>query len=178
MSKYKIGDSVWWAGITGQEEDVLCPECFGKKFLTVILGDDSKVTIPCVSCIRGYEEPSGKVYYYKRVCNVLNVQINRVEETREEIEYGIYQSYCVPESEVFDTKEEAEKRAMEISERMNKEEIEKIHRKEKNNRTWAWNVHYHRDNIKRCEKDLIYHKSKLDYAKIKVKEENSNDQTH
>ena len=60
---------------------------------------------------------------------------------------------------------------LELAKEHNQEELAKIYRKEKNNHTWSWNAHYHRDCIRRAEKDLIYHKAKLEVAKVKTKEE-------
>jgi len=69
-TKYNIGDKVWRATSGTEEKKVLCPECFGKTFLTVILGDNSQVKIWCVSCtVRSeysYEDIStGYVRYYE-----------------------------------------------------------------------------------------------------------------
>lgn len=167
---YKIGDKVWYAQIKSSEDKVLCPDCFGKTYLTVILGDNSQVTIECAGCKRGYNEPDGYVFYYKRVVAVSLVTIERMEIEKDKIEYGFNGCYRTDESEVFIDKESAEKEAARLTEELNKEELAKIYRKEKNNRDWAWNAHYHRDCIRRAQHDLDYHTAKLNYAKIKVKE--------
>ena len=171
MSKYKIDDTIWYANRDTRLEQVICPECFGKRFLTVILGDNSQVTIDCVGCGVGLENPKGYIEYHKHLVSVKQIIIEKVEETKLKTEYGFNGCYRVGEEDLFNTKEEAEKRALELAEEHNKEELEKINRKEKDNRTWAWNVHYHRDCIRRAEKDLIYHKTKLSVAITKTKEE-------
>ena len=44
-------------------------------------------------------------------------------------------------------------------------------RKEKDTKTWAWNVHYHRKEIREAQKRIEYHTSKLNVAKLHVKAE-------
>lgn len=169
--KYKIGDVVWYAQVKCFEGEEPCPDCFGQRALTVIKGDGSQVSIECVGCMAGYEPSKGYVKYYGWKSDVLQVRIERVEITDKGIEYGHSQSYRVDGSELFDTKEEAEKLAEEKWKAHNAAEIAKIHQKEKHNRTWSWNANYHRDCIKRAEKDLVYHTAKLNVAKVKSKEE-------
>lgn len=174
MPKYKIDDVVWYANRETKTEQVICPECFGNKFLTVILGDNSQVDIDCVGCGAGLENPKGYIVYYKHLVNVKQITIEKIEETKLKTEYGFNGCYRVDGKNLFDTKKEAEKKAEILAEEHNKEELERIYRKEKNNRTWSWNVHYHRDCIRKAEKDLIYHNAKLKVAKIKTKEEVAN----
>jgi len=168
---FKIGDKVWFAQIKSGEDKVLCPECFGKKYLTVILGDDTRVSIECVGCKRGYNEPTGYVYYFKRFVDVFLVTIERMEIEKDKVEYGFNGCYQTKESRLFIDKESAEKEAARLIEELNKEELAKIYTKEKHNHNWAWNVYYHRNCIKKAQHELEYHTAKLNYAKTKVKEE-------
>ena len=172
---FNLEDRVWHASRTGVEERVVCPECFGKKYLTVILGDDSQVTIDCAGCASGYDPPKGYVTYRKQDVDVSQVTIDRVEINPDYVEYGFDRAGCgiriAKDTEIFATKEEAEIRAKELSEEWNKEQHDKIHRKEKNNRTWSWHVHYHRRQIRDAEQTIEYAKAKLDAAKTHTKEE-------
>jgi len=172
---YSIGDKVWHASFKKTEEVVTCPECFGKKYLTVILGDTSRVTIDCAGCASGYDPPKGYVTHYKHDADVSLVNISKVEITSEYIEYGINGNaswhYIAKDTELFTTKEEAEVRSKELSEEWNKEQLAKIHRKEKNNRTWSWHVHYYRKQIRDAEKTIEYAKAQLDAAKAHIAKE-------
>ena len=168
--KYDIGDKVWWASRISTEERVVCPECFGKLFLTVILGDNSQVTIECAGCASGYNPPRGYITYWKQTVGVKQSTVGGIENYIDKpigykVNYTGCSYNCVKEDEVFDTREEAEKRALELAEQHNKEELVRIHRKEKNNRSWSWNAHYHRDCIRRAKKDIEYHSAKLEVAK-------------
>ena len=163
MDNLKLGDKVWYASIKTIEKSVVCPECFGKKYLTVILGDDSQVTIDCAGCSKGCEPPRGVVFYWSSDINVSLVEIEKIEIRKDKVEYG-FNGYCIANSDyIFTTKKEAEIKAKELSKEHNKKELERIYRKEKNNHTWAWNVHYHQRCIKACEKDLLYHKAKIEW---------------
>jgi len=169
---YNIGDKIWYAGRKSTEETVVCPECFGKKYLTVILGDDSRVTIDCAGCASGYGPPKGYVTYYKQYIDISPIVIDRVEINREYVEYGFNKTDCscriAKDTDLFDTREEAEIRAKELAEEWNQEQLDMIHRKEKNNRSWSWHVHYYRKEIREAEKTIERAREKLDAAKAHV----------
>ena len=169
MKIYNIGDKVWYAQRKTEEKTVKCPECFGKKYLTVILGDDSKVTIDCAGCASGYNPPLGYIFYWEQYSDVSLVTINRVEINTDYVEYKFCGNYIAKDTDIFPTKELAEIRAKELAEEHNREELEKIYRKEKHNHSWAWHVHYYRDMIRRAERDIERAREKLDFAKTKVK---------
>ncbi len=167
--KYKIGDMVWYAQMKHVEKTVVCPDCFGQKALTVIKGDGSQVSIDC-GCGRGYEPPLGYYSYIAYLPDVRRVVIQRIEITGETVEYGHSENYRNQESDLFDNKEDAEKRAVELAAKYEQEELEKIYRKDKHDRTWAWHVRYHRECLKQAQHDVEYHSAKLNVAKTKSKE--------
>jgi hypothetical protein len=174
---YHIGDKVWFANRKVVQKRELCPDCFGELALTVIKGDGSKVSIECAGCASGFEPPKGYVTYYAHEVAVTEVIIDKIELTSTSVEYYFHEqfspdhNYYTRHGDIFDTKEEAEKRAEELAKQHNQEELDQIYRKEKHNRTWSWNAHYHRDCIKRAEKNLAYHTAKLNVAKVKAKED-------
>ena len=172
MKIYNIGDKVWYAQRKAIERQELCPDCFGTRALTVIKGDGEQVSIECAGCARGFESPTGYISWHGHVIDVAEVVIEKVEQTALEIKYGFRGCYHADADCMCDTKEEAEAQALKLAEKHNKEELERIYRKHKHDRTWAWNAHYHRDCIKRAERDLEYHKAKLAVAKVKAKELN------
>jgi hypothetical protein len=167
MSKYELGDRAWYADRCAKEVFEVCPDCLGQKALTVIMGDGSQVSISCVGCASGYNPPTGRVCHIEHSADVHMIFIDRLEVSIDGTEYGYSGNYRVKETELFDTKEEAEKRALELAEEYNKEQAT---RKHDCRRSWAWNAHYHRKAIKQAEKDLAYHTSKLSVAKEKSKE--------
>jgi len=176
---YNINDKVWHASRNSTLEKVTCPECFRKKYLTVTLGGDSQVTIDCAGCSVGIDPPRGFVTYYKQDIDVRLITIDRVEINPDYVEYAFDMVGCgyhlAKDKDLFATKEEAEVRAKELAEEWNKEQLAKIHRKEKNNHTWSWHVHYYRRQIRDAKQTIEYAEKKLDAAKTHVKEEKKND---
>ena len=175
MKLFNIGDEAWYARRESTLERVTCPECFDKKYLTVILGDGSQVTIDCAGCAAGYDPPRGYVTYYKQSASVSLVSICKVEIYADHAEYGFGGTetchHIARDTELFATEEEAKVRAKELAEEWNKEKLAQIHRKEKNDHTWSWHVHYHRKQIRDAKNTIEYAEKKLDAAKAHVKEE-------
>jgi hypothetical protein len=62
---FELRQAIWWASCDSIEVTENCPDCFGKKYLTVILGDDSEVKIDCRTCALGYEPPRGYITLHK-----------------------------------------------------------------------------------------------------------------
>lgn len=167
---FNIGDRVWYARTKSWAKYLPCPHCFGKKFLTVILGDDSQVTIDCDCCTRGYLGSQGVIEISEWRADVCEVIINRIQIKEKSIEYGFDGNYFDNNNRLFVTKEEAEKRVVELIEEHRLEEIKNFNHKTKLNKNWAWHVRYHRGMIKDAEKNIAYHTAKLNVAKIKSKE--------
>lgn len=169
--KFKIGDTVWYAQMKCVPRSVKCPECFGLRYLTVILGDQSEVTIECAGCASGYNPSKGYVDYNAWEPSTIPVTIKGMDVRENETTYWFQEGYGTSKDAIFENRDSAEIRSLELADEHNQEEIAKIHRKEKNNRTWSWHVHYHRDCIRRAEKEIAYHSSKLEVAKLKAKED-------
>lgn len=173
---FTIGDTVWVAGQRTKEVFETCPECFGKRFLTVILGDDSQVQIDCAGCSRGFDRPSGQVSHYE---TVIGAEVHTITGIEQRIENGLikvtYRSsnFSLDEDRVFADKEhalamsESLKNAHEQDEKNRYENL-----KHSRTRTWSWHVHYHRKYIRDLEKQMEYHKGKLkvslEHSKEKV----------
>src|ERR1035437_4444904 len=161
-----IGEVVWVAVAKKHEAvEQACPDCRGQKYLTVILGDASQVTIDCSTCSSGYGSPLGCVLVstYKPAVLVSSVQ-EIAKGDADNVVYSGEGFYRVTESELSDSSVSAFTLAVKKSEDADTEEKARLQRKEKDSRTWAWNVTYHRRCIKQAEKDLAYHKSKLDVS--------------
>jgi hypothetical protein len=162
MSKYKLGDVVWLATTENTKKMVACPDCFGKKYLTVILGDGSQVTIECASCQRGYEKATGSIETYEMSTNVFQVTIDGVEsqivngEEKNEYRYG--STGCswhpIKNEDIFDTKEEAEARAIVLVAAEAEREQRLFATKIKDHKKWAWHVSHYRQQIRKGKRDI------------------------
>ena len=177
-TKFNIGDIIYYPVANTKQQWITCPDCMGKKYLTVILGDGTKVTIDCVTCSAGYEPPQGIIIKYEYTgevkkstvagINAMGKKIEYLVDVNGDIEYGCYS--CKRLTEVFATPEEAEVALKPLMEQHEEEERHRLASKEKPNRTWAWNATYHRNEIKRHQKDIEYHTAKMNAAKQYVKE--------
>lgn len=172
MEIYDIGEKVWYASVGSKKEYILCPDCFGKKYVTIIFGDDSKAELECAGCAHGFDIPSGEVFYYKWRVNVKQIIVEGVEinknKNKEEVKYKFDGCYIAYSNRIFSNKKEAEKKATELMDEHNKEELKKLNSKEKSHKSWAWNVHYYRKCIKENEKQIIYYKKKLNFGESKI----------
>lgn len=170
--KFSVGDVVYYADAGIEKKWITCPDCMGKKYLTVILGDGTTVTIDCVTCSAGWEPPTGIVYTYEYSGGVKRSIVGGMEIKGDKIEYlldvcGDINGCCSyrREKEVFASPDEAKEKVAELVARHEKEERERLARKEKPARKWAWNATYHRNQIKQLTKEIEYHTAKMNAAK-------------
>lgn len=174
MSKFNLGDRVFIVRQGQTNKYATCPDCQGNRYLTVIMGDDSRVTIPCTGCQYGYENPRGVVRYYEYASEIEVGTIGAVKIVDDTFEYEVPASggayWCKQESEVFATREEAEAYGKVLIAEHNKEALENIKKKHKDHRSWAWNATYHRKCIREAEKQIEYHSARLDWANQVKKE--------
>lgn len=165
--RFNIGDTAWKAWAGAKENWVQCPHCFGKKFLTAILGDDSQVTIDCAGCQSGYKPPLGVIRTYEFQAEVAKFIVSNIESNGDSFRFN-YNDDC----DVFATESEALARAAELVVKHEADELANLtRRKSSQNHTWAWNATYHRRELKRAKHDVEYHSQKLSVAASHAKEE-------
>ncbi len=182
--KYDIGDKVWYVETDSQPVSEVCPECAGKLFLTVILGGGEQVNIDCETCTKGGfgTKPTGYVENRIWKARLIETTVEGMDVMPGRIEYkfnvrgsgGCYSCKSREEADVFDSKEDGEKRLVEAEAEMQAEEVARLRRKEKPHQKWSWNVSYYRRQIRHLEKDLAFYRAKLDAAPKKVLD-NAND---
>jgi hypothetical protein len=184
---YEIGQEIYWASFSSYAEDyVTCPDCGGSARLRVTFHDETMVSIPCANCARGYEQPTGRIIVHCRKGKVTRGTISGMVIREGEVEYH-GQCYCtaddgrlytttnhIKENDVFLAEADAQARADQMASEYDAEERAKIFKKEKDQRSWAWNASYHRKQIKDAQRNLEYHTKKLAVAAIKAKENKEN----
>ncbi len=177
MNNLKIGDQVWWATCGNEQVNILCPVCFDKKYVIVILGNDEHIQTPCEMCRKGCSEPYGYITEYKWAAKCEEVCIERIsfEEDfngKSDIKYRIAPGYCVYPKDLFGTKEEAENRCQEQIKEHEAEEKKKLEwSKEKANNSYSWHVGYHTKEANRAKKDFEYHSQRAINCKMRAKTE-------
>lgn len=171
--EHKIGDIVWFVQNTYKEHKVTCQDCFGDLCLTVIMGDGSKVSIPCAGCgshtYGQYSRGYNVVHQYEP--KAISGRITGIVMDREETEYRIAfggGSYYAPKA-VYATEAEALPEAVAMAEAQTVAALTSFQGKERPTRDWSWNATYHRGQVRDAERALAYHKSKLEVAKSKAK---------
>jgi len=165
--KHNIGDFIYWVySSTNYQKEIPCPMCFGKLFVTIILGDNSESKIECGYCQKGYERASGIATVWEAVALVKSGEISGVSTrngTKYEVGYETLMS-----TEIFTSKKEAEAHRKVRYE----EEILRANKWFKDNfvnakKSQTWSTGYHRNCIKSAEKTISWHKDRLCMIKEK-----------
>lgn len=182
MPKYKIGDQVWAAHFNpNQTVHVPCGVCYGKRVVTLILGNGESVKLPCDYCSRGYDAPTGYEIAYQAVSTPELIRIDGVEikitAKGEEVEYhagtsGYHRIF--KEDVLFIDKEEARL----LGEQLAQEYVAAKRKsadwlKADKKKNFSWNAGYHLRAITGLEKEILYHKEKAQLCKERSKDVNA-----
>jgi len=168
---FDIGDKVWVARWQKNKQWEVCPHCLGSKYLTVIMGDKSQVTIDCTCCVEGAGRSSGKIATWDYSPDADEITLDGYEVSLSEgKKETTYRFGCSGYDNVFATKEEAIVYALAKIEQQKAEDKLKLeYNKEKAEKSWAWNSAYHLEQITGFERQIKYHKSKLAVAESHIK---------
>ena len=165
----QIGDSVWTARLKYREFNETCPDCLGKKTVTLLLENGEKHFLECHTCNPGGYQPS-RGYVVKSQDQPIAQQsvIMSMEISSEKTTYRFHDWSC---DQVFDTEAEA----VAYAEKIRAEREEEAHqrfvwKKEDSRRTWAWECSYHRMQIKNAKRDIAYAEARLGIAQSFAKE--------
>jgi len=175
---YNVGDIVWVAQFNPRKGvNVPCPVCYTKKVVTLILGNDDRVELPCSFCKSGYEAPSGYVTDYQADNAPMHIIIDGMETNKTKsgtkIKYWVGADNCHTihhEENIFDTKEAAfEAGKIMMEEWQTEQQARADWIKHDKNKSYAWNAGYHMRLVKKYEKDILYHKDMAKLCKDKKK---------
>lgn len=173
-TKYNIGDEVFWPYWGSKEMSIECPDCGGTGRIRLIMHDNSEHSIECGRCSYGYYPPTGRIKFWRWLADIKRGEITGLEISKGVVSYKIScgegYTHIVKEEMVYTSEEDALGRAEILVEEHEKEELEKIAKKEKDTKSWAWNASYHRREIKSAERSIAYHAAKLKAANLKSKE--------
>ena len=167
---FQVGDYVWVAKFSSTKVKVPCPICFGNKVVTLILGNDDTVILPCEICREGMNDSTGYVTEYQRTPHCEKVKITK-KRTEEESNKTVIQyfsdCFIYYEKDIFETEQEAMEEAKRRQEIWKKEEDKRL--KVKPDKNYSWNAGYHLRAAKQAELDLEYHRSKAILCKAKAR---------
>lgn len=174
---FNIGDTVYYAAAGNKRIDIPCPICFGKRQVTLILGNGDSVELPCQYCGNGFDTPRGYIEEYEYIAEaspflITGISINTTE-SGEKREYRSGSDNCyhnLHEDKCFATIEEALQAAISVKETMeNEQKTRTEYIKKDKQKSFAWNAGYHMREAKRNRKDAEYHEEKAILCKAKDK---------
>lgn len=173
---YNIGEVVWVARCGQIQVQKPCPVCFGRRSVTLILGNEEHVVLPCEYCglgslngPRGYE----MVYEYHADPQTAVITGRSVEEGPDgskvrysSAPYGLY-----PE-DIFDNEPECRARCeVKRAEHEAEQGQRNFWGKEKAHKSFAWHLGYHRREAKEAQRKLEYHTRMAGFCKERAKPE-------
>ncbi len=174
--KFKIGDTIYVSKFGRRGIKIECPVCFGKKNITLILGNDDSVIMPCEFCKDGLGTPAkGYVTENRMDAGASAAVISKVsiEQTADgcKVEYqsGSYRYYS---KDVFATEDEALAESKLRADKYNLEHETKAEFiKGKPDKNYSWNAGYHLRLVKNAERDIEYHSKMAKICKHRAKAE-------
>ena len=178
--RFKLGDTVYSVRYDRTEKMITCPDCLGSARVKVTLGTGEEIMVECGGCDPGgYQGSTGRIKQYDYASRITAHTVTGINLQRDDVEYQLDRfdgsSYSTGTERgdypVFATKEDAKVRCEELRQKHEDEENKRLLAKTKNPKTWSWNATYHRQQIKRLERDIEYHRSKVEICKSHVKEE-------
>jgi len=175
MTKYNIGDKVWWARCEMVSVKEPCSVCFGKMQVILILGNGDEVVLPCDYCGKGWEIPRGYTRAQKYIAEPKQVIITsrKSEATCSGEKHTYYINPYTPldDDRVFATLEEATKKCAEILQQKTKDESTKAELiKYDTQKAFSWNAGYHMKIVKQAKRDIEYHERMAQLCKERSRE--------
>jgi hypothetical protein len=172
MDEKEIGDTIWIATIETQCVQTVCPVCFGKLKVTLILGDGTTVSLPCGYCAKWFGSPTGITTVYEYVCKpkpfiIAEVNVS-VTATGRTVCYKDWQGY---EPDLyFETEAEALSASLSRKATYDEEQITRVENIKKNQvKSYSWNAGYHMREAKRAKERLERHEKLAVVCKERAK---------
>lgn len=171
----RVNDKIWLSKIGQREVWVDCPVCYGKKKVTLILGNDEQAVLDCGYCERGWESPSGKEMIYKFVAEPEEITISGVSsnerEGKREVSYYYNGNYHVGPEKLFNTKEEAEVECQKAIKEHHEEQLRQLgHKNVSSRRKFGWNAGYYIRKLNDLKKEMARYEEKIQIIRVKKKE--------
>jgi len=182
MKEWKVGDYCWVPFAEKRPIIKECDICFGKKVVTIILGNGDAYDVQCENCYTAgmYRTPSGTITVYQFLHGAEHRLITDIKEETsldgKTIEYhsrvqgSIGSYYRLEPDKMFETKEEALAKCNETAAQLKKEDDERIYnQKRASNQSYSSKAGYHTRAAKEAQKQVDYHTSQAIYCKSKSK---------
>lgn len=160
---FEIGKTYYLPEHQPEKIQVLCPVCYGKKRVEIILGNDERVSVECDGCGLGFDGPRGFVHDYSYTPRVTPFTIASVASMYGEDWYVtstdgrqanwkyLRESEAVARQECVDRAKELVEENMRRSATSNKQKL----------KSKTWSVRYHEGIIKDIERKIAWHRQKV-----------------
>lgn len=167
--KYQIGDKIFWVESSAhKQKEIPCPMCFGKRFVTIILGDDSKEQVECGYCQKGYERSTGVTTTWEPQAIIHESTITGIT-TRDGVKYEVGWR-TIEERELYSTREEAEAvQKLKFDEEKARAELWFKESFVNAKKQQVWSAGYHKSCIEREKRTIEWHEMRLNMIKEKKK---------
>ncbi len=162
MPKHNIGDEVYFVESScNYGLAVPCEMCFGKRKVTVILGNEERVESACGYCSHGIDSPSGQSKTWQPNASIGFGPIKGIRQGSEGWVYEIGY-HTLNQDELFISREEAEP----VMERRLEEERARRKLWERDSfinatKKQIWSVGYHRSQIADHKRRMAWHEMRL-----------------
>lgn len=163
-----IGETVFWVeSYAHYGKSILCPMCFGKRFVTIILGNGTHTESECGSCGHGLDRATGQSKTWEPSAVIYSGQITGIS-TREGAKYevghkNVFQHECFDsEAEAIPTRDRKLKEEQDRAAQWFKDQFVNAKKSQ------IWSAGYHRECIKSAERTIEWHKGRLNMIKEKL----------
>lgn len=162
-----IGQKVFRVMHSNEAYTIPCPDCAGTRHIRAIIADGTEFSIECGGCDPGgYQGPQGVVKQYKvgavaQEHTVTGFRVNAAGYKYELDNFGGTSYYTGTHETLFGTKEEAEAGCEARRREVEADENKRLLSKTKNEKSWAWNLSYHRKQAAESKRQMEYHLSKV-----------------
>lgn len=166
---FEIGEEVWWIGHGSREETVTCPECVGKKFITLIQGNGVKVDIDCACCGTGFDGPRGVIRETLNFHEPTRVTLGEVYISGKDVRYSHGSAgWQLDASGLFKTKEDCLAECVKLNKAKEENRKEQaVNYLKSKRREMAWSVHYWQGQVRDLRSRLDAAERRLDVCKAK-----------
>jgi len=174
-----VSDKIWLAQVCQERVKQTCPICFGKLAVTLILGDDSQVAVECDYCGKGFEGPRGYVTTHESKSDPVQIEITGREMRQGGIEevwtYQFGECYIAKSDQLFETQAEAVVKCTALAAEHEEDKAARAeHRKQYGHKSFTWAAGYHLREIENHERQLAWHRKRVEVCKGKRKPPNTN----
>ncbi len=162
---FTIGATMYLPGCGSEQVRVVCPVCFGKLGITVVLGDGEEVGVICDACGLGFNGPRGYIEEWVQQPKVTPFVIAGIEAYRggDKPEWTLRSTDETTAyfHELHATEAEALVVATARAKDAHERNMQSRQHKKRDVKRATWTVRYHREQIADLERQLAWHRAKV-----------------